>query len=359
MTLLNRYLFKMFTKNLLLVLSSFAGIYLLIDFFERIDNFLQKKLPLSLAAKYFLCKLPLICEQLMPVSIMLAGIISLGLLHHNRELLSLQAVGISIPRIIRPVLVAGFFFTLLSLGSSQWLLPATQSEVNRIWFQDVNTLIPTGLLRVGMIYYRGKEGFYTMGLTGWNDPTSYVPFSYLKWNDTYDFQMQYSARKAKWHDGEWELTDGMKKESSPTGPLIESFRQKLVSLPENPSDLLVSPYKEEELSLSRLFDRMRSSDKIERKNAGQRFHEKVSYIFLGIPLLFIGLPLMLHICETRGKDLSIAIPASCLVAFLAWGGWGVLQSLSKNQYLPYLPAAWMLHIVVGGLGSYWLFKYFK
>ena len=157
MTLLTRYIFRQFSKNLALILAGFVGIYLLVDFFERIDNFMEKKLPFSLAAKYFICKMPLMMEQLLPVSIMLAGIITIGLLHHNRELLGLQAAGISLKRIIRPVVLAASVFTLFALASSQWLMPATQAKVDRIWYVDVNQVKPSGILRNGMIFYKGSS----------------------------------------------------------------------------------------------------------------------------------------------------------------------------------------------------------
>jgi len=353
MTLLFRYLFKMFAKNLLLVLASFAGIYLLIDFFERIDNFLEKNLPFSMAAKYFLCKLPLIGEQLLPVSIMLAGIVTVGLLHHNRELLSLQAAGIGMPRIVRPVFLAALFFTLLGLASSQWLMPATQSAVNRIWYQDVNNLFPTGILRGSVIYYRGREGFYIMGLPRPGEPGLYSPFSYIRSDASFEFLQQFSAREAKWQDGKWQLVDGTIKNQSPEGLRVESFRQKAVILPEGPKELLVPPYREQELSLGSLLERMHSDNLPESRNAALKFHEKVSYLFLGLPLLLIGLATLLLIFRTRKRDLSIAIPISCLIAFLTWGGWGVVQSLARaNYFAP--PATWLVHFFIGGTGLFLL-----
>jgi len=344
-TLLNRYLFKLFTKNLLLVLSGFCSIYLLVDFFERIDNFMEKNLPFSLAAKYFFLKTPLIVEQLMPVSIMLAGIIAIGLLHHNRELLSLQAAGISVARTIRPTVVAAFFFILLGLASSQWLVPATQSTVNRIWFQDVKNLFPTGILRSGLVYYRGSQGFYTMGLPSGEDRNTFAPFSYVKWNKSFDFERLLVAQKAGWQNGAWLLSNGIEKRPAGDGQQIQAFKEERVTLPEGPDVLLAPPYKEETMSLTNLYDQMFSGNQQERKNASLKLQEKISYIFLGIPLLLIGLPVLLVICRKMKKDLSLAIPISCLLSFIVWGIWGVLQSLAKTGYLPVFLAAWLIHMV--------------
>ena len=55
MILLDRYLFKQFTKIMVLVLTALVAIYLLVDFFERIDDFIQAQKPLSLAIKKIGC----------------------------------------------------------------------------------------------------------------------------------------------------------------------------------------------------------------------------------------------------------------------------------------------------------------
>ena len=87
MFLLDRYIFTQFTKNIVLVMAALVAIYVLIDFFERVDDFVENQKSLGLAAKYFVLKIPLIIEQLTPIIILLGGIIVLGLLNHHGEVL--------------------------------------------------------------------------------------------------------------------------------------------------------------------------------------------------------------------------------------------------------------------------------
>ena len=357
MTLLVKYLFKQFTKNLALILTGFVGIYLLVDFFERIDNFLTNNLPLSMAVKYFLCKTPLMVERLLPISIMLAGIITVGLLHHNRELLSLQAAGISLARIIRPIVLAACIFTLFGLASSQWLLPSCQATVNRIWYQDVSRQKPTGILRNGMIFYRGSEGFYTVGRPQGNASMVYVPFSYIGWDQSFGVNQLITARKGSWKDGKWQLTDGIRENGgSPETLQVKMFSDLVASLPEGPDMLLVPPYKEEELSLSGLYKNVHALPEQESNKAKLKLNEKLSFMSLGIPLLLVGLPVLLVICRGQKRDLSIAIPTSCLLAFMVWGLWSVLQSLAKTAYIPIPVAAWLVHVVIIASGTLFLLR---
>ena len=83
MKLLDRYLMAQFAKNLALVICSLLAIYMLVDFFERLDNFLESQKTITLAVKYLLFKLPFMYIQLIPVCLLLAGIITLGVLNHH------------------------------------------------------------------------------------------------------------------------------------------------------------------------------------------------------------------------------------------------------------------------------------
>ncbi|MEJ2689422.1 MAG: LptF/LptG family permease [Deltaproteobacteria bacterium] len=286
-------------------------------------------------------------KQLIPVSIMLAGIITIGLLHHNRELLGLQSAGISLTRIVRPAVLAATVFTLFVLASSQWLMPATQTKVDRIWYEEVNQTKPTGILRNGLIFYKGREGIYTVGKPQGKEHNLYAPFLYVNWDKSFGFKQLITAKQGRWTAGKWLLTDGVQESgNTPEDLHVQMFAKQFASLPEGPDKLLVPPYKTKELSLSALYRMAWSQPDEQSYKARLQFFEKLSYITLGLPLLLIGLPILLLICRSHKRDLSIAVPASCLLAFVVWAIWGVLQSLAKTSHIHIFVAAWLLHVVI-------------
>ncbi|MFN2369317.1 MAG: LptF/LptG family permease, partial [Desulfurivibrionaceae bacterium] len=117
MNLLYRYIFSQFTRNLILVIGSLVTIYLLVDFFEKIDNFAEAGKSAGMTARYLFLKIPLIIDQLLPVCLLLAGVITLGVMNQNREIMALESGGMSIREIFAPILMATLFFTLLALLS--------------------------------------------------------------------------------------------------------------------------------------------------------------------------------------------------------------------------------------------------
>ncbi|MGW8195527.1 MAG: LptF/LptG family permease, partial [Desulforhopalus sp.] len=65
---------------------------------------------------------------------------------------------------------------------------------------------------------------------------------------------------------------------------------------------------------------------------------------------------LLYSYRKWGRDLSVAIPASCGLAFLAWGIWGALQSLAITGYISPLFAAIAIHIIFSIAGIVLLIK---
>lgn len=309
MKLLDRYLMGQFAKNLVLVICSLIAIYLLVDFFERLDNFLEAQKTIGLAVKFLLLKLPFMYIQLIPVCILLAGVITLGLLNQHFEFMALMAGGISVIRIIRPLLVAAALFTLLSVAIGQWVLPATTTATDRIWYEEVNHQIPKGIIRDGRTYFRGKDGIYSFVRRNPNK-NKFGNFSFTAYDAERGLTTLITAEAAIWDHGAWLLFNGQQKERTDNGDFSVTFFQKISHVfAEQPDEFFVPAYKIAELSYSKLL-KQAMDDKVSNHESLVEFHRRFSYVFLGIPLLLLGIPVLLSVHKTGARDLALAIPVA-------------------------------------------------
>ena len=353
MKLLDRYLMAQFAKNLALVICSLVAIYLLVDFFERVDNFLESQKTITLAVKYLLLKLPFMYMQLIPVCILLAGIITLGVLNQHFEFMALMASGISVIRIIRPLLVAAALFTLLTVAIGQWVLPATSAATNRIWYEEVNRQIPKGIIRDGRTYFRGTEGIFSF-IRPNPLKNEFRNFSFASYDVEHGLTTLLTAESATWENGTWQFTNGqLKDRTDNNGFSVTLFKTLSRDFAEQPEEFFVPPYKIEELSYTTLL-RQALDTKISNHESLMEFHRRFSYILLGIPLLLLGIPVLLSVHKNRGRDLALAIPVSCGMAFAAWGAWSASQSLAKTATLPPGVASWSIHVLTIALGCFLL-----
>lgn len=353
---------SLFVRYFFTVNGGFVAIYLLVDFFEKIDDFTNAGKPFALAAQYFVLTIPFIVDQLGPVFILLSGVITLGILNHTNELTALKAGGVPLRLILRPILLGSLFCTLLFVGAAEYLLPVTIAKTNNIWYEQLKGKVPLGILRNNRYYYKGKEGFYSFA---WPDPrqTVFRNFSYSTWDDKHNLKSLTTAYSAQYNveQNSWLLADGQTQESVDNVDDFKITNFKLITqtYPESPGDFLVPANKAAELSLTGLYNEIGRYKGIayETLKAKTAFFGRVSYILLGIPLLLLGLPILLISYQRWGRDLSIAIPASCGLAFLAWGLWGALQSLAVTGYIPPLVAASSIHVIFSVIGFALLVKF--
>lgn len=359
MNLLNRYLLGQFVKYFFTVNAGFAAIYLLVDFFEKIDDFNRAGKPLSLALEFFMLTTPFVVDQLGPIFILLSGVISLGILNHTNELTALKAGGVPLRLIIKPLIWGALLFTLLFIASAQWLLPVTIARTNKIWYEQIKGKVPLGIMRNNRYYYKGKEGFYSFD---WPNPKEHLfkNFSYSRWDERYNLKTLTTATDARWQqdDNRWRLDNGqLQQQEGDASYQITNFATTRVTLPEQPEDFLVPANKAAEQSLTSLYqDLSQNSAAYQKRAALTIFLGRISYILLGLPLLLLGLPILLYSYRKWGRDLSVAIPVSCGLAFVAWGIWGALQSLAIAGYLSPVIAAVSIHIVFSCTGIFLLIR---
>lgn len=332
-------------------MAGFVAIYILIDFFEKIDNFMEKGKSMGLVIKFFLLNIPFILDQMGPVCILLAGVITLGILNHSNELIALKAGGIPLKKITAPIIAAGIAFSLLFLAMSQFILPKTISVTNRIWNKEVKGKVALGIYRNGRFYYRGQDGFYSFSRPDLKRDDFFF-FSYSFWDSNYRLSSLIAAERALWHEGTWTLFNGQVQTRVDTEKFVtETFNNRTFTFPEKPADFFVPEYYSQELSLTGLYqEAVRKKSPGEENRAWVNLYSRISYTLLGLPLLLLGLPLLLFVYRAWGRDLSLAIPVSCGMAFACWGIWGALQSLARASYINPLLAAGSIHILVGLLG---------
>ncbi len=344
MKLLDRYILRQIAYNFLLIIAALTALYLLVDVFERLDNFQERHLPGRLALRYFLFKVPMILDQIGPVSLLLAGIITLGLLMNRRELQSLNAAGIAKLRVLAPFGAGALFCTLLGLAAAQWLLPSAGLEVNRIWRQEVLGEGGAGIVRNGVTFFRGREGIYAF-----TDPDQrhevLKNFRYQELNGVQGEKMTLYAETATYKNRVWHLDHGQIRRGGAESR-VEVFARKELALPEKPAVFFAPVALDFEQPLALLAGRA-----VDRQDPGHRqavldLNRRLSFLLLGLPLLCLALPIIL--CFEAGRtsiNLAFAVPVSAGLAFLVWGLWSGMQVMAQSAILSTLTASWSIHLL--------------
>lgn len=137
-TLMDLYLLRQTTYLLMLTLIVGGGVYLMTELFDRMDNFMESGTRFKYILIYFIVKLPLILGQILPAAFLLSVIMQLCLMAGNRELLALQAGGVSLWRVAAFFIMYAVFWGSIQLGMSQNLGVAGNNYAKEIWNQHVS-----------------------------------------------------------------------------------------------------------------------------------------------------------------------------------------------------------------------------
>ncbi|MBT3312780.1 MAG: LPS export ABC transporter permease LptG [Desulfobacterales bacterium] len=133
MTIIYKYLIKEIFKYFSLILTMVVGVYIAVDFFDEIDEFLAAGLGFSNAFLIFMFDMPI--AQLIPVCILLAVLVTFGMMSKNNEILALKSSGVSVYYLLKPVFVIGIVLSVFVFFLSEVLVPVSRSEANKLWLK--------------------------------------------------------------------------------------------------------------------------------------------------------------------------------------------------------------------------------
>ena len=112
MKLLDKYVLKQYIFTFLIILFSFSLLFLVVDISDRLPRLLRKAASLHYIMLYFLSKMPYIILLSSPVMILLSGLFVMNNLSKYNESIAIRAAGISIIRMVAPLIWFGFFFSI-------------------------------------------------------------------------------------------------------------------------------------------------------------------------------------------------------------------------------------------------------
>jgi lipopolysaccharide export system permease protein len=132
MTIIDRYLVALFVKVVVISFISLAGLYVVIDGFNNLDEFIShgKKSEdgmVWVVASYYGPRVLQFFDKTAGIIAMIAVIFAIAMLQRSNELLALMAAGISPARVIMPLLVAAGIVSGLGVANREFGLPRVRN----------------------------------------------------------------------------------------------------------------------------------------------------------------------------------------------------------------------------------------
>lgn len=351
MTILTRYILREITKIFVIILLAFVMIYVVVDFFERIDNFIEAGVHLHYMLIYIFFKLPLVVDQMTPVAMLMSTIIGIGLLARGNEIIALKASGVSPFKIIFPLLMLGSFISFMSFINSDLIVPYTNRRVNAVWKTYVEKESPEFVHKYESLWYKGRDAVYNIRTF---DAAAETLLGVVINQFGQDFRItqRIHAQRAVWKDGRWHFLDGTIKRRQDDGTYsVSTFSEMTLALHETPEDFKKGVKPSDEMGFKEL---RRYAEKIEREGYSARTywvdtHIKLAYPCISFVMGLIGIALAFRKEKGRGVAAGIGIGFAIIAMYLVT--FELFRTLGYTGIVSPFLAAWASNILFATVGA--------
>ena len=355
MNILNRFLLKHFLRILALSTGAFIGIYLLIDFFEKISDFIDHKATAGDYLSYLLNSVPFIFVQILPLAILMTVVLTLGTLGRTNEITAIRACGISLWRIIQPFMLLALGLSLLLLTLNEFVVPHNAKALHQLLEVKLQGKQQSNFKR-NEIWYRDKNRIINIRVA---DPQQQQlrGVTIFSLDDTPKIILRQEAAQVSFRDGTW-LADSLTERSfdATHGDLlkIDRLQNRPLDINRQASDFATQADHNSALNFRQLAKIVRNLDRegIDATRQQVDMHNRLAAPFTCLIMAFLGVPFALQRGRNSNIALGIGLSLGIGVAYF------ILQSLitafGYSGALPPILTAWTTNILFLMLGVWML-----
>jgi len=357
--LLDDFILRDFGMYLAMILASFLILLLVFTLFELIGDILRNQISPLVVGEYLLNVSPFFIYNVMPLTMLLAVLITFGLMVRSNEITAVKATGISIYRVVVPVLVASAVIAAGLFFFDQFYLPHANKRQdalrNLIKGKPAQTyLLPDRKWIKGqhstIYYYRFFDP----------DRDNFGSLSVFRYDPgTFQLTQRVYASRAHWEEGlkKWVVEQGWERELR--GPAINDYKTFDVatfpSLNEPPFYFKKEVKQFNEMNYDELksyiHDLQQGGFDVVRLKV--QLHKKFAFPIITFVMAILAVPFALS-AGRRGAVAGVATAVGIAVVY--WTISGFSESMGNVSTLPPAVAAWAPDLFFGLLGGYLILK---
>ncbi len=131
--LLDRYIAQIFLRTLLICFASFTGLYIVIDLFGNLEEFLRhiERFGAGVLVSYYGPRILTFFDQTSHLLTLIAALFVITWMQRTNELTAVMAAGIPKRRVVQPLLLAGCLIALLAALNREIWIPQIREKLTR------------------------------------------------------------------------------------------------------------------------------------------------------------------------------------------------------------------------------------
>ena len=121
--ILDQYVVLEFLNMFALVLLGFVLLMLVFTVFDRLGDILRNHVPLATVGAYLINLTPSMLYQIAPLAVLIAVLVTFGVLNRNSEIIAMKATGISLYRLVVPIVSIATILAVSLFIFDEYYLP--------------------------------------------------------------------------------------------------------------------------------------------------------------------------------------------------------------------------------------------
>ena len=359
-TLLDAYIAREYGRILGMTAAAMLGLFYLSTFIDRSDKLFKGQVTLARLAEFMFWSTPQFLVYIIALAVLIAGLVTIGLLTKNSELIVMRACGISLYRTAMPMLAFAVAAGTVLVGLQETVLATANRRADQldheIRFGKPQTY---GVLNRKWLVGRNGEVYHYQ----YYDPRNQELHSLSVFEfDPKDHRLikrrfvqmaKYTADARPDAEPEWTLDKGWLREFAPNNDVLFSGFTNQVQRFEA-ADYFVTEAREPDLmnfaQLRVYIDEMRAGGyNVLDHEVG--LHRKVAFPFVTLVMTLIAVPFAV---TTGRRGALYGVGIGIVLALIYWVMISVFAALGASGVLDPLLAAWAPNLIFGAVAAYLL-----
>jgi LPS export ABC transporter permease LptF/LPS export ABC transporter permease LptG len=358
-TLIDDYVLRDFFVYLGMIVSAFLVLLLVFTLFELLGDILRNQTPALVVAAYLLNVAPYLLYSVAPLIMLLAVLITFGLMNRSNEITAIKATGTSVYRIVAPVLFAAAVLAAGLFFADQFYLPHTNKRQEALHNQIKGKPAQT-YLRPDRRWIFGQHNdiYYYQFFDADRDQFANLTIFQLD-PASFAITQRIHAERAHWSDSlnRWIYQQGWQRTLQ--GSAIGSYHTFEVStfpeLSESPSYFKKEVKQYSEMNYEELHryirDLQQSGFDVVRLRV--QLNKKLSYPLITLIMAVLAVPFSMSAAK-KGAITGVAVAVGIAVVYTVVSR--LFEAMGDISQLPPALAAWSPDMIFALAGAYLILK---
>jgi LPS export ABC transporter permease LptG len=358
--LIDVYLLQQFFYYFFVLLAAFVLIFDAFTLFDLLGDIARNHVSALTVLSYFRYLVPLMVYQLAPLATLVATLVSLAILAKNNEVIALKASGVSLYRLVLPLLLAGLLVSGGLFLLDNTFLPYANQRQDALRNEIKGRPAQTYFEPARQWIFGENSKVYNYELFD-SDRQLFGGLNVFELDPvTFQIRRRIFATRATWEPTEslWILTGGWVRDFGADGQVARYEPFKATTIPE-----LTEPpgYFRREVRQSFQMNWRQLGEYIASlRQAGfdtarlsVQWHKKFAFPMIAAIIVFLAAPFA-FLVGTRGAVGGLA--AAVGIGVIYWSAAALFEAMGSAGQLPPVLAAWGPDAIFGFLGVYFFLK---